>query len=62
MIASIAFLACLGDECQPVRVRIYEGMTPIYCELLGKQIVTADWMRRHPGYELGSRIRCEARP
>ena len=22
MIASIAFLACLGDECQPVRVRL----------------------------------------
>ena len=41
MIASIAFLACLGDECQPVRVRLYEDMTPIYCELHGKQIVTA---------------------
>jgi len=37
-------------------------MTPLFCALKGGQEIAADWMRRHPGYELGSRIRCEARP
>jgi len=49
MIASIAFLACLGDECQPVRVRVYDDMTPLFCALKGGQEIAADWMRRHQG-------------
>jgi len=62
MIASIAFLACLGNDCEPIRVRVYDDMTPLFCALKGGQEIAADWMRRHPGYELGSRIKCEARP
>ncbi len=59
MIASVLFLACLGNDCEPVRVRVYDDMTPLYCQLKGGQEVASDWVRRHPGYDVAGPIKCE---
>lgn len=54
----ITFIACSGVYCEFVRQPSW-GDTALYCELKGKQEVAADWIRRHPGFEIRGAIRCE---
>jgi len=56
----ITFIACSGVYCEHVQQRSYD-MTPLYCELKGGQEIAAEWVRRHPGFQVDGRIRCEAR-